>query len=524
MSFLSSADQAQARVPAWDPGAQAAEAFRVFDSGAGPTELVIVYEVEPTVAMELHEAWKTAKAADREADQLREALDTLRHLEKHDWTCADGRLSRAESGGSDTCGGDADAPTLTLHACEDGRSCVAELRAGHDGCEASRRGTCAAVDWACIDGLLSRRETDGVDTCGDGSDAQLGWFVCEARDGAIDDTCASVPDDGPPFVSCPERVVMDCAGAEGAHVSGLVATAGDLCDDDVSVTNSYNHGGADASDDYPVGATEVVFTGRDDAGYEASCATAVEVRWSPWSFAVYAAQRMGVKLDHHSLVEGDVYSGDELEMKHAARIEGDALCLGDASFQLDAGVDGGLYIDGRARGRGSWSAAGPVPSTAPAPPVLDTTAYDGLIAQAEASGSGNVRAATLDLGGSTLLVDGHFELKTHGTLSGPGTIVASPSVRIGNGAVVGEDVALIAGTSLHVDKSATIADGALLAQLTEVDRHALVDIDREGVHVLRPRLRPADAAVASWSPGSQDSPSAVQQPSGQLSDVHEHYP
>ena len=83
------ADQAQARVPRWDPGAQAAEAFRVFDSGAGPTELVIVYEVEPTVAMELHEAWKTAKAADREADQLREALDTLRHLEKHDWTCAD---------------------------------------------------------------------------------------------------------------------------------------------------------------------------------------------------------------------------------------------------------------------------------------------------------------------------------------------------------------------------------------------------------------------------------------------------
>ena len=89
MSFLSSADQAQARVPAWDPGAQAAEAFRVFDSGAGPTELVIVYEVEPTVAMELHEAWKAAKVADTEAKELGEALDLLRRLRKAEWTCAD---------------------------------------------------------------------------------------------------------------------------------------------------------------------------------------------------------------------------------------------------------------------------------------------------------------------------------------------------------------------------------------------------------------------------------------------------
>ena len=88
-SAPASTPQAQARVPAWDPGALAAEAFRLLDGGSGPIELVEIMEIVPAEAMELYEAWKAAKVADTEAEMLRDAFGLLDKLDRLHLTFAD---------------------------------------------------------------------------------------------------------------------------------------------------------------------------------------------------------------------------------------------------------------------------------------------------------------------------------------------------------------------------------------------------------------------------------------------------
>ena len=127
-----------------------------------------------------------------------------------DWACSDGLLTLAASSGTDSCGGDADAPAITTWSCAtvDGAAadtCQAVTTAKTDTCQdsgtASGGGSCTATDWTCTNGLLAAASTSGVDTCGDGSDSQLFYFTCASLDGAAADTCVQVLDESAPEVA-----------------------------------------------------------------------------------------------------------------------------------------------------------------------------------------------------------------------------------------------------------------------------------------------------------------------------------
>lgn len=64
-----------------------------------------------------------------------------------------------------------------------------------------------------------------------------------------------------PVVTIPDTIMVDCEN----QPSSVIATVTD-CDPNVTVVNDFNSGGADASDDYPIGNTTVTFTATDVCG------------------------------------------------------------------------------------------------------------------------------------------------------------------------------------------------------------------------------------------------------------------
>lgn len=92
------------------------------------------------------------------------------------------------------------------------------------------------------------------------------------------DAVVTVEDNIAPVVSCEAEVVQMVAnpGDTEAFVNVPLAAASDNCGDP-ALENSYNDGGADASDVYPVGTTVVTYTAVDDSGNQAECATNVIV-------------------------------------------------------------------------------------------------------------------------------------------------------------------------------------------------------------------------------------------------------
>lgn len=79
-----------------------------------------------------------------------------------------------------------------------------------------------------------------------------------------------------PMLTCPDDVVIEVDPGEcEALVTGLIASATDNCTDSLVIVNSFNDGGADASDLYPLGETIVVFTVTDEAGNIDSCSVTV---------------------------------------------------------------------------------------------------------------------------------------------------------------------------------------------------------------------------------------------------------
>lgn len=94
-------------------------------------------------------------------------------------------------------------------------------------------------------------------------------------------TCESivtVEDNIPPQVDCQTNVIANVVnvGDEEVFVDVPLATASDNCGV-ASIENSYNTGGADASDIYPTGQTPVVYTVTDVNGNTATCQTTVVV-------------------------------------------------------------------------------------------------------------------------------------------------------------------------------------------------------------------------------------------------------
>ena len=158
----------------------------------------------------------------------------------NDWDCTDGVLALDATSGADVCGGDVDAPNVTFWSCNasDGGvvdRCLDELTQRQDICvdtgTPSGGGTCDATDWVCTDTVLSSTSNSGVDTCGDGSDSQLYYYVCDAADGTADDLCIQIWDETPPDASVvlAEQAVLD----DGEVVYQVYCDVSDICDANV---------------------------------------------------------------------------------------------------------------------------------------------------------------------------------------------------------------------------------------------------------------------------------------------------
>jgi hypothetical protein len=91
-----------------------------------------------------------------------------------------------------------------------------------------------------------------------------------------DSVTVTVSDTAGPALECPTVLPAECAGPSGAAVT-VVASASDACGGTVSVINSRNAGGADASGTYPFGTTNVTFTATDAAGNSSQCTVPVHV-------------------------------------------------------------------------------------------------------------------------------------------------------------------------------------------------------------------------------------------------------
>ena len=155
-----------------------------------------------------------------------------------DWDCEAGVLTLDATTGTDVCGGTVDSPNVTFWSCNasDGGvadRCLEEVTQKEDICvdtgTPSGGGTCEATDWYCVDAVLGSTSNSGVDTCGDGSDNQLYYYVCDAADGTADDLCVQVPDETPPEVSVvlAEQAVLD----DGLVVYQVYCDVVDVCDD-----------------------------------------------------------------------------------------------------------------------------------------------------------------------------------------------------------------------------------------------------------------------------------------------------
>ncbi len=91
-----------------------------------------------------------------------------------------------------------------------------------------------------------------------------------------DEVLVSVLDTTPPALICPAPAAAECAGPGGVPVE-LVASASDTCAGAVAIVNDRTPGGADASDLYPLGTTQVRFTATDPSGNAASCTSPISV-------------------------------------------------------------------------------------------------------------------------------------------------------------------------------------------------------------------------------------------------------
>jgi hypothetical protein len=97
--------------------------------------------------------------------------------------------------------------------------------------------------------------------------------VCESDR----NTCLPGCTGGPWALHCPDPVTSECQGNLAANVTVPPATIAGGCGGDVTVTNSYTSGGADASGTYPLGTTTVTYSASDIYGDHQSCQTTITV-------------------------------------------------------------------------------------------------------------------------------------------------------------------------------------------------------------------------------------------------------
>jgi len=186
-------------------------------------------------------------------------------------------------------------------------------------------------------------------------------------------THVTIGDSVPPTVQCPEAVVAECTGPQGATVS-IAAASSDLCNPLPTVANDRNGGGADAGGVYPLGRTTVRFTADDGHGHTSSCTTDVTVQDTVAPSLTFAADASFLYPPNHGMVP--------VRLSYAAA----DLCSPSPAVRLTA-VESSEPDDGP--GTGDGATLGDIAG------VELGTADTGILLRAERAGAGSGRIYTL---------------------------------------------------------------------------------------------------------------------------------
>jgi predicted acyltransferase (DUF342 family) len=153
-----------------------------------------------------------------------------------------------------------------------------------------------------------------------------------------------------------------------------------------------------------------------------------------------------------------------IDLKKGLSISGSMFAYGNISLAKETTVSNGeVYATGVVVGSGAFT-VGTVNEDLPEKPLLDTSWYDGQIAQAAAA-TNAAPAFPLDPGGGTLYVHGDLAI---GDITGAGTIVASGNLALGQDVTIAPGVRLIAGAGLTIDKSCATSSNVLFYAGTSI--------------------------------------------------------
>ncbi len=138
-------------------------------------------------------------------------------------------------------------------------------------------------------------------------------------------------------------------------------------------------------------------------------------------------------------------------LKNHVVIDGGVFAYGSLTVDNNSSISNGfVYATGTVSGTGNY-VEGELPAELPERVVLDTTYYDSLIAQAAMEEAGDwTVSATEFLFGQTVLVNGNISI-AGGTLRGPGTIVATGDITMGNNWEISDGVDSISGANIIMD-------------------------------------------------------------------------
>ena len=200
----------------------------------------------------------------------------------------------------------------------------------------------------------------------------------------------------------------------------------------------------------------------NDGAYSVGMAALVEPRWyrvssTGTSGVISKTITLDVKLcpwpyayDYGLFWANPSGSATPVRLRNNAVVNGSIFGYGNFSVDAGSSVENYVYATGTVEGNGDY-VVGEMPDDLPEPAVFDTSSYDALIAQAALEEAGDWGlGGSYSLFGQTLLVNGNIDL-SGAALHGPGTIVATGSITIGNSSEITDGVDIICGSDLLFD-------------------------------------------------------------------------
>jgi len=149
--------------------------------------------------------------------------------------------------------------------------------------------------------------------------------------------------------------------------------------------------------------------------------------------------------------------GNNVVINGAIFVDADLIIDNNSFISGDAYASGEITLGGGASVTGTIEPSSDLPTTFP---TLETTFYDGLLAQAalQPAGDWTITTSTLFAAQSPYLVNGNVTFQGGETISTSGSVIvaATGNVSVGNNAIIGDNLSVIAGGSINMANNVTL--------------------------------------------------------------------